>query len=48
MTGTAKTEEKEFISIYNMRVIEIPTNKLMIRKDMPDFVFATLDENGNL
>jgi preprotein translocase subunit SecA len=44
MTGTAKTEEKEFISIYNMRVIEIPTNQLMIRKDMPDFVFATLDE----
>ncbi|WP_323847958.1 MAG: preprotein translocase subunit SecA [Phytoplasma sp.] len=44
MTGTAKTEEKEFINIYNMRVIEIPTNKLMIRTDAPDFVFATLND----
>ncbi|MDV3195918.1 MAG: preprotein translocase subunit SecA [Candidatus Phytoplasma stylosanthis] len=43
MTGTAKTEEKEFNIIYNMKVIEIPTNKLMIRKDEPDFVFTTLD-----
>ncbi|WP_341266845.1 preprotein translocase subunit SecA [Candidatus Phytoplasma fraxini] len=44
MTGTAKTEEKEFINIYNMRVIEVPTNKVMIREDAPDFVFATLNE----
>lgn len=44
MTGTAKTEEKEFISIYNMKVIEIPTNKTMIREDAPDFVFATLED----
>ncbi|MDV3198375.1 MAG: preprotein translocase subunit SecA [Vigna little leaf phytoplasma] len=44
MTGTAKTEEKEFIKIYNTKVIEIPTHKLMIREDAPDFVFATLEE----
>ncbi|WP_210954933.1 preprotein translocase subunit SecA [Candidatus Phytoplasma luffae] len=44
MTGTAKTEEKEFINIYNTRVIEIPTNKKIIREDAPDFVFATLEE----
>ncbi|WP_050337214.1 preprotein translocase subunit SecA [Candidatus Phytoplasma phoenicium] len=42
MTGTAKTEEKEFISIYNTKVIEIPTHKLMIREDAPDFVFTTM------
>lgn len=41
MTGTAKTEEKEFVDIYNMRVIEIPTNKPMIRLDEHDQVFAT-------
>ncbi|WCA22644.1 preprotein translocase subunit SecA [Candidatus Phytoplasma oryzae] len=44
MTGTAKTEEKEFQDIYKMKVIEIPTNKKMIRKDEPDFIFATLKE----
>ncbi|PQP79950.1 preprotein translocase subunit SecA [Candidatus Phytoplasma phoenicium] len=44
MTGTAKTEEKEFISIYNTKVIEIPTHKLMIREDAPDFVFTTMQE----
>ncbi|WP_212304291.1 preprotein translocase subunit SecA [Candidatus Phytoplasma asiaticum] len=44
MTGTAKTEEKEFISIYNMKVIQIPTNKKMIREDAPDVVFLTLKE----
>ncbi len=41
MTGTAKTEEEEFLSIYNMRVTEIPTNKPVIRTDMPDAVYAT-------
>ncbi len=41
MTGTAKTEEEEFRTIYNMRVIEIPTNKPVIREDKPDLVFAT-------
>lgn len=43
MTGTAKTEEEEFTKIYNMRVICIPTNKPIIRQDMPDHVFATLN-----
>ncbi|MDO8167886.1 preprotein translocase subunit SecA [Candidatus Phytoplasma melaleucae] len=44
MTGTAKTEEKEFFSIYGMKVIEIPTNKLMIREDAQDLVFLTLKD----
>ena len=41
MTGTAKTEEEEFREIYNMYVIEIPTNKECIREDMADMMFAT-------
>lgn len=41
MTGTAKTEEEEFRKIYNMRVIVIPTNKPIIRKDMTDIVFGS-------
>ena len=41
MTGTAKTEEEEFRDIYNMYVIEIPTNKPCIREDMADLMFAT-------
>ncbi|MBO4920078.1 MAG: preprotein translocase subunit SecA [Erysipelotrichaceae bacterium] len=41
MTGTAKTEEEEFLSIYNMRVVEIPTNKPVIRNDNADLVFGT-------
>jgi preprotein translocase subunit SecA len=41
MTGTAKTEEEEFIKIYNTRVIVVPTNKPMIRKDEVDLTFAT-------
>lgn len=40
MTGTAKTEEEEFLSIYNMRVIEIPTNRPVQRIDYPDAIFA--------
>ena len=40
MTGTAQTEEEEFRTIYNMRVVEIPTNKPVIRDDKPDLVFA--------
>lgn len=43
MTGTAKTEEEEFIKIYNMRVISIPTNKAIIRVDKSDYVFATME-----
>ncbi len=39
MTGTAKTEEEEFSSIYNMNVITIPTNKPMIRQDMEDIIY---------
>ncbi len=41
MTGTAKTEEEEFRNIYNMYVIEIPTNKPIARIDAPDLVYAT-------
>ncbi|MBQ2841571.1 MAG: preprotein translocase subunit SecA [Clostridia bacterium] len=41
MTGTAMTEETEFNQIYNLDVIEIPTNKPMIRNDMPDVVYKT-------
>ena len=41
MTGTAKTEEEEFRNIYNMYVIEIPTNKPVIRVDMPDLMYST-------
>ena len=41
MTGTAKTEEEEFRDIYNMYVIQIPTNKPCIRKDMSDLMYAT-------
>lgn len=39
MTGTAKTEEDEFREIYNVDVIEIPTNKPVIRKDYPDVIY---------
>ena len=41
MTGTAKTEEEEFRDIYNMYVIQIPTNKPCVRKDMSDIMYAT-------
>ena len=41
MTGTAKTEEEEFRDIYNMYVIEIPTNKPIARVDYGDLIFAT-------
>jgi preprotein translocase subunit SecA len=42
MTGTAKTEEEEFQNIYNMLVIEIPTNMPIIRDDANDLIFATM------
>ena len=42
MTGTAKTEEEEFRNIYNMYVVEIPTNMPVIRIDDPDLMFVTL------
>ncbi|AHI53471.1 preprotein translocase subunit SecA [Spiroplasma sabaudiense Ar-1343] len=41
MTGTAKTEEEEFIKIYNTRVVVTPTNKPIIRKDEIDLTYAT-------
>ena len=43
MTGTAKTEEEEFRNIYNMYVIEIPTNMPVIRRDEADLVYATCE-----
>ncbi|MFG6114688.1 preprotein translocase subunit SecA [Halobacillus sp. MO56] len=43
MTGTAKTEEEEFLNIYNMRVIAIPTNKPIIRDDKADLVYKTME-----
>ena len=46
MTGTAKTEEEEFKTIYGLDVLEIPTNKPMIRKDLPDVVYST--EKGKI
>ena len=41
MTGTAKTEEEEFRNIYNMYVVEVPTNVPVIRNDEPDLIFMT-------
>ena len=41
MTGTAKTEEEEFHEIYNMLVLEVPTNKPVARIDQPDAVYGT-------
>ena len=43
MTGTAKTEEAEFRTIYSLDVIEIPTNKPIKRVDLPDMVYSTLE-----
>ncbi|WAI18636.1 MAG: preprotein translocase subunit SecA [Buchnera aphidicola (Acyrthosiphon caraganae)] len=47
MTGTAETESFEFSSIYNLDTIVIPTNKTMIRKDLPDLVYITQKEKIN-
>ncbi len=47
MTGTAMTEEGEFNAIYGLDVIEIPTNKPMIRDDMPDVVYKTVRAKYN-
>ena len=47
MTGTALTEEEEFREIYNLDVIEIPTNKPMIRNDMNDVVYRTIKGKYN-
>ncbi len=44
MTGTAKTEEKEFVEIYNLHVVEIPTNVQVARADENDLIFKTTEE----
>ena len=44
MTGTAATEAEEFAAIYKLDIIEIPTNKPVIRLDHPDVVYK--NENG--
>ncbi len=47
MTGTAKTEEKEFVEIYNLHVAEIPTNVAVERQDQNDFIFKTKEAKYN-
>ncbi|VEU70520.1 preprotein translocase subunit SecA [Mycoplasmopsis glycophila] len=47
MTGTGKTEEQEFIDIYNMRVNVVPTNKPIARVDEPDSIFVTSMDKWN-
>ncbi|MGM0275636.1 preprotein translocase subunit SecA [Enterococcus sp. AZ080] len=47
MTGTAKTEEEEFREIYNIQVIQIPTNRPVIRDDRPDLLYPTLTSKFN-
>ena len=47
MTGTAKTEEEEFREIYNIQVIQIPTNRPIIRDDRPDLLYPTLESKFN-
>ena len=44
MTGTAKTEEKEFVEIYDLHVVEIPTNVPVARADENDLIFKTKEE----
>jgi preprotein translocase subunit SecA len=43
MTGTAKTEEKEFVEIYGLNVVEIPTNVPVARDDQNDLIFQTVE-----
>ena len=47
MTGTAKTEEKEFVEIYGLQVVEIPTNVAVQRADNNDYIFKTMDAKWN-
>jgi preprotein translocase subunit SecA len=47
MTGTAKTEEKEFVEIYGLHVVEIPTNVAVARADKNDYIFKTKDAKWN-
>lgn len=44
MSGTAKSSEYEFLKLYELDVVQVPTNKPVIREDKPDIVFRTLDE----
>lgn len=44
MTGTAKTEEKEFQELYAMSVVQIPTNRPIIRKDLPNRIYAKIED----
>ncbi|MDX1658074.1 MAG: preprotein translocase subunit SecA [Nitriliruptorales bacterium] len=47
MTGTAKTEEAEFVEIYDLQVVVVPTNEPMIRDDKPDLIYKTVDAKFN-
>jgi preprotein translocase subunit SecA len=47
MTGTAKTEEKEFVEIYDLHVVEIPTNVKVARQDNNDYIFKTKEAKFN-
>src|SRR4051812_45579432 len=47
MTGTAKTEEKEFVEIYNLHVVEIPTNVSVARLDKNDYIYKTKEAKWN-
>jgi preprotein translocase subunit SecA len=47
MTGTAKTEEKEFVEIYGLNVVPIPTNVDVVRLDKNDLIFKTIDAKFN-
>jgi preprotein translocase subunit SecA len=47
MTGTAKTEEKEFVEIYDLHVVEVPTNVAVARNDENDLIFKTADAKYN-
>lgn len=47
MTGTAKTEEEEFREIYNIEVIQIPTNRPLARDDRADLLYPTLESKFN-
>src|SRR4029077_1194713 len=47
MTGTAKTEEKEFVEIYGLNVVEVPTNVAVARDDKNDLIFKTTNGKFN-
>ncbi|KIL44649.1 preprotein translocase subunit SecA [Jeotgalibacillus alimentarius] len=44
MTGTAKTEQKELRDIYNLGVVQVPTNKPIAREDLPDRIYETVEQ----